>query len=397
MKAYVDTIHKRTINDHKGNRKLWWTKVKVEGKKEPVQITGKTEEILYEKLYLFYAEKQTSLILQDLYKLIMPNLSGKRGNVSDKTKREYARFWNKYFANDPIAAKQVPHITQSEWQKLFAKIIEEGDLSEKEFGQVIIILNHIIKFCIAHGYLQHNPIELALSSETYSFRKEEDSPTIKTEGLTTEQTNKVLEWCNNQLKRTEIEPIYILTIMFNLIYGLRIGELKGVKWIDIDWDEKTIYIRRQHKPTFKMEQDETNDFIFTSLGEQDAEHRKGYEISKKLPLNKNAIDLLHQIQTLSLSDEYVFPLRRNTYSDKIVQAAAYAKGISAYMDKAKKIRNPILKDIHPHSLRASAGSALYIKTGDIKVVQWFMGHTNPAMTNRYLQGLDEFNTVKEAL
>ena len=96
---------------------------------------------------------------------------------------------------------------------------------------------------------------------------------------------------------------------------------------------------------------------------------------------------------MSLSNEYVFPLRRNTYTEKVIKAIAFAKGIYAFDSEEK--RNPELKDYHPHSLRSAAGTALYAETGDIKVVQWFMGHSNPNMTNRYIQGLDEFNTVKE--
>ena len=214
-KAYVDAIHKRKINDHKGTRELWWTKVTVEGKKEPQQITGKTKEILYEKLYRFYTEEQDSLVLEDLYKQIMPNLSGRRGKVSDKTKQEYARFWNKYYESDPIAAKKINVITTLEWQKFFAGIIEADNLSEKEFGQAIIILNHIVKYCIAKGFLLYDPVKPALASRTYPFRKEEVSHCIKAEGLTEEQLKKETEWCEAQLERTDIRPIYILAMLFS--------------------------------------------------------------------------------------------------------------------------------------------------------------------------------------
>ena len=137
------------------------------------------------------------------------------------------------------------------------------------------------------------------------------------------------------------------------------------------------------------------DLTFTSLGEIDIANNKAHAPTRKLPLNENAINILKQIRGMSLSDEYVFSLRRNTYSDKIIMAVAYAKGIYAF-DKDGK-RNPELKNTHPHSLRSAAGTSLYLKTGDIKIVQWFMFHSTPNMTNRYIKGLDEFNVVKEAL
>lgn len=379
-KAYVDAIHKRKINDHKGTRKLWWTKVTVEGKKEPQQITGTTEEILYEKLYRFYTEEQDSLVLTDLYRQIMPNLSGRRGKVSDKTKQEYARFWNKYFEADPISEKKINEITTLEWQKFFVGIIEADNLSEKEFGQVIIILNHIVKHCIAKGVLLYDPVKPALASRTYSFRKEEVTHSIKAEGLTEEQLEKVTEWCEAQLDRTDIMPIYILAILFNLIYGLRIGELKGIKWTDIDWDAKTLTVRRQHCSSVKMQEDLT----FQPLGEIDLDHVKAYEKPRKLPLSDEAIDILQKVQELDLPGEYIFRLRHNTYSAKIKDAARYA-GVSD------------LTHIHPHSLRVTAGTSVFSKSNNIKVAQAFLGHTNPAMTNRYIKGLDEFNILKAIL
>ena len=390
-KAYVDAIHTRKINDHKGKRAIWWTKIQVEGKKELQQITGSTEEILYEKLYAFYSEERVSLILKDLYAQVMPNLSGRRGRVSDKTKQEYARFWNKYFADDPIAEKKITEISTGEWQKLFARIIETDNLTEKKFGQVIIILNHIVNYCIANGFLPYDPIRPALASRTYSFCKEETSQTIKTEGLTAEQTEKVIEWCWDQLTRTDISPVYILTILFNLTYGLRIGELKGIKWKDIDWEGRTITIQRQHTDGVIM----NDDLTFTKLGEIDLDHVKAYESARKLPLNEDALRILKMIKSLSLPGDYVFQLRRNTYTDKILQAVAYARGIPAYVEENK--RNPDLADIHPHSLRVTAGTAVFAKCNNIKVAQAFLGHSNPNMTNRYIKGLDEFKILQDIL
>ena len=172
---------------------------------------------------------------------------------------------------------------------------------------------------------------------------------------------------------------------------MRIGELKGIKWRDIDWDAKTLRIQRQHVPGVKMNEDLT----FSHLGEVDLDHVKAYEQARLLPLNEEALRILKQIQNLAIDEEYVFPLRRNTYTDKILQAVAFARGIPAYLDDGK--RNPELADIHPHSLRVTAGTAVFAKSSNIKVAQAFLGHSNPDMTNRYIKGLDEFNALKAVL
>lgn len=56
-----------------------------------------------------------------------------------------------------------------------------------------------------------------------------------------------------------------------------------------------------------------------------------------------------------------------------------------------------MTNIHPHSLRVTAGTSVFSKCNNIKVAQAFLGHTNPAMTNRYIKGLEEFNVLKAIL
>lgn len=86
--------------------------------------------------------------------------------------------------------------------------------------------------------------------------------------------------------------------------------------------------------------------------------------------------------------------RRGTYTDKLLRAVAFSKGICAYEKDGS--RNPLLADIHPHSLRVGAAGSLYQKTKNSKAVQYALGHRNPEMTEKYIKNLEVFDELKSA-
>ena len=134
-------------------------------------------------------------------------------------------------------------------------------------------------------------------------------------------------------------------VLLRLIYrhGLRASEARDPRWDDINLDAGTIHVRRK-----KMGKDSTHSMDRDELG----------------GLRKLFKDL---------SGPFVFtterggPLSVDTIQ-YIVGAAGEACG---------------LPDAHPHMLRHSAGYCLVNQGQDMRLIQDFLGHKTPMMTQHY--------------
>ena len=71
-----------------------------------------------------------------------------------------------------------------------------------------------------------------------------------------------------------------MSVKFNLTAGTRIGELNGIKWSDIDFEEKSILVQRQHVLVIEMDAEGE----FHSAGKQDMDTLKAGEEPHKIPL-----------------------------------------------------------------------------------------------------------------
>ena len=125
--------------------------------------------------------------------------------------------------------------------------------------------------------------------------------------------------------------------------GARIGEMAKLLWTHIDIQRKTVYITAE----------------------------KGSN-SRILPISTKLIDMLNQIPH---DNQRVFPTSTH--------------GLQVTIDKlkrkaSKKLSNPRLLQIHPHTFRHWKGTTEYHKTKDIIHVKTVLGHKNIASTMIYI-------------
>lgn len=110
------------------------------------------------------------------------------------------------------------------WNKLAAKY------SDDRAHRVLSKLSMILKAAQRRRYIAFNAVEDARSELPTLVRKEPDP-------LTIEQTFQLLA----TVETHRLCVLYHLAITL----GLRLGELLGLQWGDIDWEERTLTIRRQ--------------------------------------------------------------------------------------------------------------------------------------------------------
>jgi integrase len=170
-------------------------------------------------------------------------LLDKKTSVKESTYTRYDRIIKKYLF--PMLKSQlVSRLDKRYLSKIPQKLLEEGGkdhmpLSAKTVSDIVYVLKAIFKYGKENNY----PCP-TISSIKYPKNLHRD---IKI--LTAENRVKI------EAKALNSEDTISLGIIFSLFTGVRIGELCGLKWEDIDFDKETVTVRRTIERIANLDED----------------------------------------------------------------------------------------------------------------------------------------------
>lgn len=181
--------------------------------------------------------------------------------------------------------------------------------------------------------------------------------TRKIEALMIAEQSKLEKYILNRGKH------YHYGILVALYTGLRIGELLALKWSNVDFKNKIIYINKtigtigkNHKTIILEDTPKTSSSI------------------REIPISSVLLKILKELKTISKSDYVV----ENTKGDK-VYPRAYQQSFENLLNKLK------IKHYGFHSLRHTFASRLLEQGADVKTISELMGHSSTTITlNRYV-------------
>jgi integrase len=161
--------------------------------------------------------------------------------------------------------------------------------------------------------------------------------------------------------------------------GMRRGEILGLMWEDIDWQERVI--RVQHNKAFPNDADDApvSTFPKTEAGRRD------------IPMGDMLYEYLSGLHAASQSD-FVLCMRNGASLTKtsfralweLVEARTAGKGRTKRElgDTYGGVTVSLDFDCHPHLLRHTYITQLFEAGLDVKQVQYLAGHSTPEMTMR---------------
>lgn len=287
--------------------------------------------------------------------------------LRDSTKKSYEDIWNNH-VKDTIGKRKVITIKSSDIQKLYKSMNDKG-LAYSTIKYLHTIINPMFKLAVKDNIIRQNPASGALKQD-YGREAEERVP------LTREEQTELF----NFVKESNVYKWHHPMLAVMVATGLRVGELIGLTWDDIDFLEKKINV--DHQLVYKDAGDgKKYDFH--------VHHPKTSTGVREIKISKEICDLLEEVKEmqamLGILNKYevdglsgfVFvsksgrPLQPSAINDVLKNI------VEAYNKKTKEIQLP---HISAHIMRHTACTRMAQDGVDIKVAQYIMGHKHISVT-----------------
>lgn len=155
----------------------------------------------------------------------------KRG-LKDNTFQNYCYMYRKFVENE-IGFMKIRELKRSDVKRLYNRLLDERGLKINTIDNVHTVLHQVLSVAVEDGYMRNN-VSDNLMKELKKSRRLGDS---HRNALTVSEQELFMEFLSGEDSRYHHwKPIF--TVLLNT--GLRAGEVCGLRWCDIDLEERMI-------------------------------------------------------------------------------------------------------------------------------------------------------------
>lgn len=324
---------------------------KADGSKKYKSVYGRTLSEVKDKmsqLYSVKSEKATSVLKLTVCEAAEEWLNAARLRVKESSYANYANIVDKHIlpvlGGTYIASLTTSKINEFISSKLTSgKLIGKGGLSAKSVRDIMTVYRSIERYaCNEYGIRETN----FTMPKTYSQ---------KTDVLNVNERKILESYLIENMNRTN------MAILLCLFTGLRIGEVCGLKWEDIDFSVNTLYVAR----TVQRISRNGKSTVITGSP-------KSRTSVRLVPIPDFMMGILKKYK--SLPNLYII-----TNSIKPTEPRTMQNRFKAVL-KACKLRN-----VNFHLLRHTYATVCIEKGFDPKALSELLGHADASITlNRYV-------------
>ncbi len=333
MNKILKQVHKYKIMPPRDKSGRWSTYVPdIKSPHGRRLIRKKTETQLYKYLLEFYQidDKKSQMTVKSLlmewieFKRTFIGVPNQKQALSPTTIRRYEREIDKYVANTDLAEMLISEVTTPKLTSHMSDIIKNNDLSEKAAGNFIGYIKGAFAYAYESDYLKKDPAKrmnrkLLLSVCKFTPPKSDHERVIS--------ENEIIDLSFAIREHEAQYPHYMpdYAIELALLTGMRVGEIVGLKWDDIDEDHLVIHIlRSEHRLDYS---DKPSEIVIgrTKNGK-----------TRTFPLTSQISELLVRIKALNhfSSEGYIFTREDgHRYTGHDVGCAVCRRAKEAGIDK----------------------------------------------------------------
>ena len=309
----------------------------------------------------------------------------KRG-IQDNTFQNYVYLFEKYVLPE-LGDTKLSELRTSEIKMFYSQLLDRG-LRIGTLTNIQNVLHQVLDLGVEDEYLSRNPSDHALRE------LKRNAPKSKKKALTEEQQARMEAFLSTEKRFWR----WVNMIMVLLWTGLRIGELTGLRWCDVDFEKGEIIVNHT--------------LVYYDHG---AGKGCGFGINRpKTPAGNRIIPMLPKVRQALLEErEYLeksgitCKLAVDGYTDfiflnrfgrpyhqgiinrqlKLIIAACNVAGEDTVSARSNRDEVPgdrgmqiTLSTITNHSLRHSFATRLWEYGVDVKIIQTILGHADIKVT-----------------
>ena len=296
-------------------------------------------------------------------------------NLKDHTKSNYMHTYDRY-VRDTLGEKKLRDVKYSDVLAYYYYLINERGLEVNTVDGVHTLLHPTFQMAVRDNIIRTNPAEGVMKVIMQNNKRN----TGIRRALTVEQQKAFMEYLANHDVYFHWWPMFAVL----LGTGCRIGEALGLRWEDLDFENRTISIN--HSLVYYQTATDKTCALRVSTPKTEAGIRTIpmmdivydafqmlYEEQKENGFNETVIDGMSGFVFCNRFGNVPNPQSVNLAIKRIVGSYNYEEQLKAAKEKREAL---ILPNFSCHQLRHTFCTRLCENETNLKVIQSIMGHKN---------------------
>ena len=318
---------------------------------------------------------KSDLTINDLYNLWEQLKRGLKDNTFSNYKYMYKQFVQESFGNTKIC-----DLKRTDIRAFYNNLADEQHLKASTIDCVHTVLHQVLELGVEDDYLRYNPSDNALKE----LKKAHNHDSVKRKALTVPEQELFEQFLKKEGQYHRWYPVFI-TMLWT---GLRVGEVTGLRWCDVDMEAETISIN--HTLVYYSKGKDIGCLYAVNTPKTEA----GKRIVPMLPKVKEAFLLEKQYQeecgiscqaTVDGYTDFIFVNRFGDVQNQATLNKALRRIIRdcnyEVLDKQKNKKEIVLlPKFSNHSLRHTFTTRMCEAGVNIKAMQEILGHADAETT-----------------
>ncbi len=311
-------------------------------------------------------------------------------DIRESTRSLYLSTWNTAIKKSNIGKMKISKIKQMDIQRFYSGLVKNG-ISINTIKLYHNLICPALELAVNSDIIRKNPAKDAMKGIN-GAKKERIAMTIS-------EQDKLLDFIKNSDRYCRHYPM----IVFDLSTALRVGELTGLRWSDVDLKENVVHVRRQliyknfgNGYKFHIQDLKTQagrwDIPLTDTARKSLVKQKELNLLLGIKQEKGINGITDFIFLSSLGNPYS-PNAINGILDNITKAY---NNMEETRSRNEHREAEALPHISAHILRHTACTRLAESGLEPKVLQYIMGHTSISVTMDVYTHLD-FTQIQKSL
>lgn len=302
----------------------------------------------------------------------------KRG-IKDSTFKNYIYMYE-MFVQPSFGRSRVVQVKRSDVKRFYNQLADDRILKIATIDNVHNVLHQVFQVAVDDDFIRKNPTDNVLKELKLAHQHDGE----KRKALTVEQQTLFLNYLRTQTKYAHWYPVFY--IMANT--GMRVGEITGLRWRDIDLDRRIISVN--HTLVYYNHRDEKGCYFSintpkTEAGERDIPMTEEVYQAFLMERQYQQEAGIQSIGRVDGYDDFIFVNR----DGKMQHQGTLNKALKRIMrdcndeilEKYGADRAPVLLPCFScHNLRHTFATRLCESGVNVKVIQDVLGHADIGTT-----------------